>query len=137
MDEPTNATGTPVRFSTQMAACEAVLFDHPIARDLLARLPCSSTVDRWGDEVYFTVPLQVPNSHPTQLVRVGDIAYWPEGPCVCIFFGPTPVSQGREPRPASSVTVIGHTDASPDLLRLMERGAAIVMERTGAAPSAS
>jgi len=40
-------------------------------------------------------------------VEVGDVAYWPQGEALCLFFGPTPASTDEEPRAASPVTVVG------------------------------
>jgi len=91
-------------------------------------LPMSSTVNRWGEEIYFDVPVTLPNEQPTVSVKVGDLAYWPEGPCLCIFFGKTPASRGDEPRPASDVTIVGHTDAPIDLLRAIKAGTPIAVE---------
>ena len=41
------------------------------------------------------------------IVAVGDLGYWPVGSAFCIFFGPTPVSQGEEPRAYSPVNIFG------------------------------
>ena len=103
----------------------ASLLDNPIADALLKALPVTSVVHRWGDEIYFDVPVRLPNFQPTRTVEVGDLAYWPDGPSLCIFFGRTPASRDKEPRPASDVTVIGHTDVSPALLRAIEGGTPI------------
>ena len=102
--------------------------DKAISRALLQQLPISSTVNRWGDEIYFEVPVKMRNVQPTMDVKVGDIAYWPEGPCLCIFFGRTPASQRGEPRPASEVTIIGHTDTSVEHLRSITEGMKIVLD---------
>ncbi len=83
---------------------------------------------RWGDEIYFNVPVQMANTKPTREVSVGDIAYWPDGPCLCVFFGKTPASKDQEPRPASDVTIIGHTDAPVALLRSVKEGTTISID---------
>jgi len=36
-----------------------------------------------------------------EVVELGDLGYWPPGQAFCLFFGPTPASQGDEIRPAS------------------------------------
>ncbi len=53
---------------------------------------------------------------------VGDIAYWPQGRCLCVFFGPTPASRGPAPVPASPVAVVGRTGAPPEVLRSIGDG---------------
>ena len=103
--------------------------ETPITLALMERLPITSTVNRWGDEIYFDVPVKMKNTEPTREVTVGDIAYWPDGPCLCIFFGKTPASKGSEPRPASDVTIVGHTDAPVSLLRSIEEGTSITISR--------
>ena len=87
----------------------------------------TATVNRWGDEIYFEVPVKMANVRPTLDVEVGDIAYWPEGPCLCVFFGKTPASISRKPRPASPVTIIGHTQAPVSLLQTINEGTIIVV----------
>ncbi len=118
-----------VRFVTSKGAFKGMLQDDSIAEAIRQKLPIASTVMRWGDEIYFDVPIKLPNEQPTRAVTVGDIAYWPDGPCLCIFFGKTPASKAGEPRPASDVTIIGHTEASPTLLQAIPEGVPIRMMR--------
>ena len=117
-----------VRFETHRETFDGALNESPVAKAIAQTLPISSTVQRWGGEIYFDVPVKMANTKPTVEVEVGDIAFWPEGPCLCIFFGKTPASLGREPRPASEVTIIGHTEAPAELLRTVEAGTAIRVE---------
>ena len=117
-----------VRIEAGQGAFEATLREGPIAQSLLVRLPLTATAQRWGDEIYFDVPVTMKNTAPTREVTVGDIAYWPDGPSLCIFFGKTPASKASEPRPASDVTIIGHTDAPPALLRSIAEDTPITLE---------
>ena len=87
---------------------EAVLNDSPVAAALARKLPVEVTMSRWGDEYYGTVGIGMkndPDAHDD--MEVGDLAYWPTGDAFCIFFGPTPMSSGSQPRAASAVTVVG------------------------------
>jgi hypothetical protein len=44
-------------------------------------LPLSGSVNVWGDEIYFEIPLQLElENDARQDVDVGDLAYWPSGP---------------------------------------------------------
>ena len=86
----------------------ARLFHTSTADAIWNALPLESTSNLWGDEIYFTIPV----SHDVEegaceVVEKGDLAYWPQGPAFCIFFGPTPISKGNEIRPASAVNVFG------------------------------
>jgi len=122
------ATATRIRVQTPRVSFEASLNDSAIANTIKHKLPITSIVRRWGDEIYFDVPVKLPNTRPTLEVRVGDIAYWPDGPCLCIFFGKTPASRAQEPRPASEVTVIGHTEALVSLLRSINAETSITLD---------
>jgi len=68
-------------------------------------LPIQGNANRWGDEVYFSTPVNTKEENGRVDVEVGSVAYWPPGKAVCIFFGPTPVSSGKTPRAASKVNV--------------------------------
>jgi len=84
------------------------LNDTPTARKLLEKLPFDGTINTWGDEIYFETPVTAnPEKEARAVVEVGDVGYWPPGQALCVFFGPTPASEGNEPRAASPVTVIG------------------------------
>ena len=117
-----------VRFQASGGSFDGMLDGEAISKQIIGCLPIQATVMRWGDEIYFDVPAKTANTKPTRKVSVGDIAYWPEGPCLCIFFGKTPASKGDEPRPASDVTIIGHTDAPVALLRAIKESTAISVE---------
>ena len=114
-----------VTFQTDKLHFTATFNQSKTAQAILRTLPIQAEVNRWGDEIYFEIPVKLPPENPTLEVKVGDIAYWPEGHCLCIFFGRTPASKGSEPRPASSVSIVGHTDERPDSLRLIREGSPI------------
>lgn len=75
-----------------------------------AALPLSGEAARWGDELYFATPIDVPEEVPQVEVPVGAVAYWPRGNALCLFWGPTPASRGDEPRAASDVNVVATID---------------------------
>jgi uncharacterized protein len=92
-------------------------------------LPLEARANRWGDELYFSVPVELAEEDGQDVVEVGDVAYWPPGMAICIFWGPTPASQGNEPRAASPVTVFGHIDANAADFGTVKSGTAIKLER--------
>lgn len=73
-------------------------------------LPLAGAATRWGDELYFRTDVDVPSEDARAVVPVGALAYWPQGNAVCLFWGPTPASDGEEPRAASPVNVFAVTD---------------------------
>lgn len=91
-------------------------------------LPISGKVMRWGDEIYFFVDFKAPlETDARSVMKVGEIAYWPDGPALAIFFGPTPASRGEGPVAASDCNVIGEVVASPEVLRKAKQGAEILI----------
>lgn len=84
------------------------LGEGPTAEEILERLPFESSASRWGDEVYFRIPVSADlEKGARETVEAGDVAYWPEGEALCLFFGPTPASTDERPKAASPVTVVG------------------------------
>lgn len=92
------------------------------AQEIIRHLPLTAPLVRWGDELYFETGILASDHNATMEVAIGDLAYWPEGKCVCLFFGRTPVSQDDKPRPASPVVIIGRTNASPLELKKLQSG---------------
>jgi len=85
----------------------AELNQSPVAEKIWDLLPIRARTSTWGEEIYFRIPLQTQINQPVTEVKKGDIGYWPEGACFCLFFGPTPVSTGEKIIPASPVEIIG------------------------------
>ncbi len=87
---------------------EAELADTACARAIADALPIETRPNVWGDEFYFAIPVALPlDETATTAVKVGDIGYWPPGKALAIFFGPTPMSNGADPVPASEVNLVG------------------------------
>jgi hypothetical protein len=95
---------------------EAELDDTETARRVMAALPVESAGHYWGDEFYFNVPVKAKaDSTAREVVDPGTVAFWVDGSCLCLFWGPTPVSKGRECRAASAVNVVGRV-TNPEAL---------------------
>lgn len=92
-------------------------------------LPLSGSAARWGDEVYMTVPFDVTPETTRETVEPGCLAYWPTGPAICLFWGPTPASTGAEPVAASPVAPVAQvTDITP--LQSLSGGGSMTIERS-------
>jgi len=108
---------------------EACLNDSKTAARVFEALPITSSVNTWGDEIYFTIPVDAGPEDASELVELGDIAYWPPGKAMCLFFGRTPISKGDEIRPASSVNIIGKIEGDCRLLKKVKDGEEITIRR--------
>ncbi|TFH28230.1 MAG: hypothetical protein E4H10_01160 [Bacteroidia bacterium] len=116
-----------------LSRVEAELFDTPTGRAVYEALPLHRNVNRWGEEIYFEVPVHCElEENARAQVNVGDLAYWPNMPAFCIFFGPTPLSTSDQPVAASPVNVFGRILAlDTDLLSGIPDDANVVVERAG------
>ncbi|MFH2145163.1 MAG: cyclophilin-like fold protein [Candidatus Omnitrophota bacterium] len=92
------------------------------AREVISSLPLDSKISVWGDEIYFKTGIRVSLGQDTTDVNIGDVAYWREGQCLCVFFGATPLSTGDKPVPASGVILIGKTEINPQEARKIKDG---------------
>jgi hypothetical protein len=92
-------------------------------------LPIENTVNTWGDEIYFDIPVtSTLDETAKEVVEKGDLGYWPTGKAFCIFFGPTPASHGDEIRPASAVNIVGRVEGDTDVFKRVRDGENIKLE---------
>ena len=118
-----------IRFAS--SRFEAELYDTPTGRAIFESLPFQRNTNTWGDEIYFGVPVKADLEADARAeVSVGDLAYWPNMPAFCIFFGPTPASSGSAPMAASAVNVVGKIiDVDVDRLRKIPDGENVSVEK--------
>lgn len=108
----------------------AELNDSPTAKLIWDALPIEGRANRWGDEIYFEIPVktgQEPDAR--EQVAVGELGYWPVGHAFCIFFGPTPVSTDDRPRAYSPVNIVGHVVGDATLFRSVKSGTKVVLSK--------
>lgn len=111
-------------------AIDGQLNDSPTADLLWEALNIKAAANTWGDEIYFSIPVSTEEDDTAQeTVDPGAIAYWPPGSALCLFFGPTPMSQGDEIRPASAVNVLGMLEGDPTVLRSVQPGTVVEVSR--------
>ncbi len=76
---------------------------------ILDRLPIKVKINKWGDELY-TDPTEInvkQEENAKTEVNEMDVAYWPEGRALCLFFGPTPISKDGKILAYSLVNIVG------------------------------
>jgi hypothetical protein len=110
---------------------EAVLTTgSPTADAIWNALPLAATVNLWGDEIYFTIPVSLGlDRNAKEIVEMGDLGYWPDGPAFCIFFGLTPISSSGIIKPASAVNVFGRVIGHPEVFKQVPSRASIRVEQ--------
>lgn len=121
-----------LQFTVNKKTFAATIYNTETGNAILASVPFKADIQTWGDEIYFNVPNIASidtEANAKTVLEVGDIAYFPPMKVLCVFFGPTPISQGSEPRAAGAVNVCGklnHVDL--ELLRNIRDGEEIKVE---------
>jgi hypothetical protein len=119
--------GRRIHITAGDAEATAELNRTATAKAICDSLPIEGHASLWGDEIYFSIPVGLELEAGQELVSMGDLGYWPEGKAFCIFFGPTPISQGNEIRPASPVTVFGKIIGDAAILKKVAEGTGITV----------
>ena len=124
-----------IKIITPEVEMEAELNQSDTAQAIWEVLPIEGKVKTWGEEIYFEIPAKknlddpLPPPKGGKVVKEGDLAYWPEGQCFCIFFGKTPISTETEIKPASAVTLIGKLLDDPKKFKKVKTGQKITIEK--------
>lgn len=91
---------------------------------LLESIPFSVELNLWGEEIYSSeCPIKAKEENPKSLVEINDVAFWPQGRAICLFYGPTPIGDPGEIKPYSPVNIVGRI-INPDksILKKMKHG---------------
>jgi hypothetical protein len=120
-----------IRITVGDFSMEAELNETVTARKVAEALPLRSSLNTWGDEIYFGIPVEADLDESAQeIVKVGDLGFWPSGNAFCIFFGQTPMSTPEEIRPASAVNIIGKMIGDATALKGVMHEREVLIEST-------
>jgi len=95
------------------------LFDTETANEISKISLTKVKINTWGEEIYFKIPVKGVKleQNARDIVVFGEVAYWVEGECVAIGFGPTPASINKEIRLVTNVNIIGKFEPTNDVLK--------------------
>ena len=115
----------PIKFIIEsIGEAEGELIRHLAPRTIDAiskKIPMEGRAALWKEEVYFEIPVKMGEEKPKPKVEKGDIAYWPMGNALCVFFGAS--------QPYSQVSIVGRVVHNLELFAHVKSGAAIKLER--------
>jgi hypothetical protein len=120
-----------IKVLTEHGSIEAEIDEvlNPVTAKAIAQaLPIEGVASRWGDEIYFEIPVVVEQENMQVEMEVGDLAYWSTGHAFCIFFGRTPVSDTDKPKAYSGVNKFGKITGKISLLKAVEDGEKVRIE---------
>ena len=101
-------------------------------KDILDSLPFSVSAHLWGEEIYTDESsITQPEENAKALVELDDVAYWPSGKAMCLFFGPTPIGRKGEIKPYSPVNVVGKIiNADKSVIKNFKEGTKITFQKS-------
>ena len=101
-------------------------------KDILDSLPFSVSAHLWGEEIYTDEsPITQPEENAKALVDLNDVAYWPSGKAICLFFGSTPIGKKGEIKPYSPVNVVGKIiNADKSVIKNFKEGTKITFQKS-------
>ena len=97
---------------------------------ILDNLPIKVKINRWGDELYTDkTPIVAEEENAQSVVKPLDVAYWPEGNALCLFYGSTPISKSPdEILPYSPVNIVGKIITKDDILEEFKDNSTVVIK---------
>lgn len=111
---------------------EVELLDTPTSARILEQVPFTSSAQTWGEEVYFSAPVSTSREPDARDVVIpGELAFWVEGQCIAIGFGPTPISRGDEIRLAAATNIWGKSLSDVKQLRQVSAGEKVEVKLPG------
>ena len=107
-------------------------FSPKTCNSILDSLPFTVNAHVWGEEIYTDEsPISQAEENAKALVDLNDVAYWPNGKAICLFFGPTPIGKKGEIKPYSPVNIIGKIiNADKSVIKNFKEGTKITFQKS-------
>lgn len=105
------------------------LNDTNTAEAIWNALPFDAYTNTWGEEIYFEIPVKMKLERGKKVMEIGEVAYWPDGNALCLFYGPTPVSGDESPVAISPVTPVGRVLGDPRNLKRVGDRMKVTLDR--------
>ena len=119
-----------IKISSGGVTAFATLHENATADAVWTALPIVAKGNRWGEEIYFEIPVHLSQAEDARdVLEAGELGYWPVGHAFCIFWGPTPASRSGEIRAYSPVNIFGQLEGEPRAFDGVPGGAEIEIER--------
>lgn len=100
---------------------------------ILENLPIEVNINKWGKELYTDkTSITAHEENAKSEVNLLDVAYWPEGNALCLFYGPTPISKSDKIEPYSPVNIVGHivNDQSSNIINKVKDTTRVIIKQT-------
>jgi uncharacterized protein len=98
---------------------------------ILDNLPIEVNINKWGKELYTDrTSIRAQEENAKLEVNLLDVAFWPEGCALCLFYGPTPISKPDKIEAFSPVNIVGHiaTEQSDIINRVKDTTKVIIKQ---------
>lgn len=100
---------------------EIVRFKAPRTVDMIVRkLPIAGRIALYKEEIYFEIPIKMGEEKAKSVIDPGDIAFWPMGSALCVFYGKS--------QPYSPVNILGKITKNLDLFKNVKSGTTVKVE---------
>jgi len=121
----TSVSRIPIKLIIEnMGEAEGELIRHMAPRTvntILKKLPVEGRAALWKEEVYFEIPVAAGVEKAKPTVKKGDLAYWPMGKALCIFYSNS--------QPYSPVNIVGQITRNLELFSRVKSGTVVKVVR--------